>query len=78
MRITRFKIKLAIDLKAKRIEAGMSAPVLSLALDIHRNTLDRIEAGFPPSLPQAIKIADFYSMPMEAIWILAEKTPTSN
>jgi DNA-binding XRE family transcriptional regulator len=61
-------------LKAYRNEAGLTQWKLAVALGFQISTIQRIEAGQPPSLATALKLAKFFNVHVEDIDWFASKT----
>lgn len=57
-----------IDLKAERLNRGLSLNALSAEVGLPKSTLARIEGGIPPRPETAKKIADFYGVKVTDIW----------
>jgi putative transcriptional regulator len=54
-----------------RAERGISRRQLSAALDVHYQTIGYLERGeYNPSLHLAMRIADFFKLPMEVVFSL--------
>jgi putative transcriptional regulator len=60
-------------LKVLRAERDWSQEDLAKALGVSRQSVNAIETGkYDPSLPLAFRIADIFSMPIEAIFLREE------
>ncbi len=60
-------------IKVERAEKDVTQQQLADAVGVSRQTIVAIEKNrFQPSTPLALKIARFFSKPVEAIFILAE------
>lgn len=68
------QVKLLLDLRALRIEAGLSVERVAALTGIGRSTLDRMEAGESMNLANALRLAHFLRMPIEEIWALGDET----
>ncbi|MBZ8176401.1 helix-turn-helix domain-containing protein [Corynebacterium poyangense] len=56
-----------------RVDRGISRRELSEALGVHYQTIGYLERGeYSPSLHLALKIAAFFSVPVESIFSLEE------
>lgn len=59
---------MTINLRAERVNRGMSTREASDKIGIARPTLERAEAGEAPRPRQAKLIADFYGVQVTDIW----------
>jgi transcriptional regulator with XRE-family HTH domain len=63
-----------VDLKAERLNRGLSLDALSEAIGVPKSTLARAESGGPqPNARNAFALADFYGFKVTEIWPLPEK-----
>ena len=61
-----------------RAERGLSRKQLAEVLDVHYQTIGYIERGeYMPSLEIAIKAAQFFGLPVEAVFSLEPFAPLS-
>lgn len=59
----------AIDLRAERLNRGLSVAVAAEKMDVSRDTLERAESGeVNPQPANAFKIASFYGYKVTDIW----------
>jgi len=65
--------RLKIDLKAERVNKGLSLDALAASIDVPKSTLARVEGGSHPRVETAFKIADFYGYKVTDIWPLDSK-----
>lgn len=66
-------MKLAVDLKAERLNRGLSAGEAAEVIGIQKNILLRAEAGEGMPHPRnAKKVADFYGYKVTEVWPLEE------
>ena len=57
-----------------RTSLGLSQHDLGQALDVSRQTINAIETGrYLPSLPLALRLGEFFSMPVEQMFQLDER-----
>lgn len=64
-----------IRLEALRKQRGINQEELALALEVSRQTVGSLENGrYNPSILLAFKIARFFEMPIEEIFIYEEDT----
>jgi putative transcriptional regulator len=57
-------------LREARTERGISQTKLAEDMDVSRQTINAIEADkYDPSLPVAYKIAAYFKMPVEALFL---------
>ncbi len=62
-----------------RTERGLSRKQIADQLDINYQTVGYIERGdYNPSLELALRLADFFQLPIEAIFSLKPLTPLSD
>lgn len=59
----------ACRLRDLRYELGLSAAEVARALEMTQSNLSRIESGREPGLSVAKKLATFFGLPIEEIWI---------
>jgi DNA-binding XRE family transcriptional regulator len=65
-------------LAAERAERGVSRQELATAVDVNFQTIGYIERGdYNPSLELALRIADYFGLPVEALFSLREFRPLS-
>jgi DNA-binding XRE family transcriptional regulator len=65
-------------LAAERTERGVSRQVLADAMGINYQTVGYIERGdYSPSLELALRIADYFGLPVEALFSLRAYKPLS-
>lgn len=58
-------------LRLLRVERGISRKDLATAVDVHYQTIGYIERGdYSPSLDLALKIAEHFELPVEAVFSL--------
>lgn len=62
------QVKLLIDLRGLRKEAGMPVNTAVELTGICKSIYERIEVGGIPNLANALKLAKFLQMPLEEIW----------
>ena len=61
-----------------RMERGMSRKELAEAVGVHYQTIGYLERGeYRPSLVLALSIANYFGLPVEAIFALEPFTPMS-
>jgi putative transcriptional regulator len=66
-------------LEVLRAERGLSRRQLADTLDINYQTIGYIERGdYNPSLELALRIANLFRLPVEAIFALTPMTPLSD
>ena len=63
-------VLLALDLRAMRVDKGLTQADVADAAELDHATMCRIELGYTPDLPNALKAAAFYGLPVEQIWKL--------
>jgi transcriptional regulator with XRE-family HTH domain len=64
----------SVDLKAERLNRGLSLDALAAETGVPKSTLARAENGGPqPTASNAFAIADFYGFKVTEIWPLPEK-----
>jgi putative transcriptional regulator len=57
------------DVRARRLERGLSQAELARALDVSRQTINSIETGkYTPSLPLALALARTFESTVEAMF----------
>lgn len=62
-----------------RTERGLSRHDLAEAVGVHYQTIGYIERGeYSPSLSLALRICDFFDLPVEAVFSLEPFTPLSS
>lgn len=61
-----------MNLRAERLNRGLTVAAAALQIGVSRGTLQKAEAGLMPSAPLAKKIADFYGAKVTEIWPLEE------
>jgi transcriptional regulator with XRE-family HTH domain len=59
---------MSVDLKAERLNRGLSLDALSEKVIVAKSTLARVETGVTPRPEVALKIADFYGYKVTDIW----------
>jgi putative transcriptional regulator len=61
-----------------RAERGLSRRQLADAMDVHYQTIGYIERGeYSPSLELGLRIAEFFGLPVEAVFSLRPMKPLS-
>jgi transcriptional regulator with XRE-family HTH domain len=64
----------SVDLKAERLNRGLSLDALAEATGVPKSTLARAENGGPqPKASNAYALADFYGYKVTDIWPLDQK-----
>lgn len=57
-----------------RTERGVTQEALALAVDVSRQTISALEKGnYTPSVLLALRIAHFFRVPVETLFIIDEK-----
>jgi putative transcriptional regulator len=57
-------------LREQRTAHGLSQGALAERMDVSRQTINAVEAGkYDPSLPLAYKLAAFFEVPVESLFI---------
>jgi len=57
-------------LRERRMARGLSQGELADLMDVSRQTINAVEAGkYDPSLPLAYKLAAFFEMPVEELFL---------
>lgn len=64
---------LCVDLRRIRESRSLGLRECARASGVDAATLSRIEYGHEPDVRNAIKVAQFYEMPVEKIWKLPEE-----
>jgi transcriptional regulator with XRE-family HTH domain len=62
----------AINLRAERLNRGLSTREAAEQIGVSRPTLERAEAGSAPQPRMAKRIADFYDVRVTDIWPVAD------
>jgi ribosome-binding protein aMBF1 (putative translation factor) len=63
----------AFNLRAARVNRGLSIPDLAAQLGLGRRVIERAESGQMPHPRNAKKIADFYGVQVTDIWPVTER-----
>lgn len=63
---------MSFDLRAERMNRGVTRVDLARITQVHRNTLERIENGATPNASTAYKIALWVGRPAAELWPVAE------
>lgn len=75
---TRPEATLHNRLAVLRVERNLSRQQLADALDVNYQTVGYLERGeYNPSLDLALRAAEFFALPVEAIWSRAPFPPMS-
>ncbi len=61
---------MTVDLKAERLNRGLSLDALSDEIDVPKSTLARMETGVAPRPAVRLKVADLYGYEVTEIWPL--------
>lgn len=64
---------MTVDLRAERLKKGLSLDQLSVAIDVPKTTLARMEQGTTPRPEVRVKVANFYGLDLFSLWPLPEK-----
>lgn len=64
---------MTLDLKAERLNRGLSLDQLSGEVGVAKSTLARMESGVTPRPEVRLKVAEFYGTGVTDIWPLNEK-----
>ena len=67
------KVKLLMNLRALRKEAGLSLDFVVSRSGINKSILSRMEIGEAPGLVNALRMARFLNTPVEQIWGLTDE-----
>jgi transcriptional regulator with XRE-family HTH domain len=62
-----------VDLKAERLNRGLSLDALAAAVEVPKSTLARMEHGVIPRPAVRLKVADFYGKSVTDIWPIDAK-----
>lgn len=64
---------MSIDLKAERLNRGLSLDALSAEIGVPKSTLARMETGVAPRPEVRLKVADLYGYKVTEVWPLDAK-----
>lgn len=59
---------MTVDLKAERLNRGLTLDALSAETDVPKSTLARMEGGVRPRPAVRLKVANFYGYEVTEIW----------
>ena len=65
---------LFVDLRAMRTSRNIGLRQAARAAGLDQATLGRIELGFDPDIRNALRVAEFYGLPVDKIWSLTGST----
>jgi len=66
-------------LRDERTARGLSQGELAERMDVSRQTINAVEADkYDPSLPLAYKLAAFFEMPVEELFLNPFKSPSAS
>lgn len=64
---------MSVDLKAERLNRGLTLDALSAETDVPKSTLARMEGGVSPRPAVRLKIASYYGYEVTEIWPVEQK-----
>lgn len=67
---------MSVNLKAERINRGLSVKALAEILGVSRDTIERAERGESLHPSNAFKVADFYGFKVTDVWPLDDAEAT--